>query len=144
MSNYERIRISVRSICISDSKVLFQTDLNDTVPVYATVGGELEPCEKMEDRLKLEYMEETGMNIEVIKYLFVIENFMTYNGKPIHSLEHFFLVNITSTEFTSKEKHLSFHWIPIDEIANYEIKPKVLKKVLLKGDFEKVRHLVQR
>ncbi|MBS1492066.1 MAG: NUDIX domain-containing protein [Bacteroidetes bacterium] len=144
MSEYQKIRVSVRSICIVDNKILLQTDLNDSVPTYATVGGELESGETMEERLKLEYKEETGMDIEIKKYLFVIENFFLYNDKPLHSLEHFFLVNIASTEFSSKEKHLSFHWIPVEEIEKYEIKPKVLKELILKGELDEHKHLISR
>lgn len=143
MSDFKRIRVSVRSICVNNGKMLFQTDSNDSALYYATVGGELEPGEFLEDRLRLEYMEETGMEIEIIRYLFVIENFLVYNGQKIHSLEHYFLVNIKSTEFSSLEENLSFHWLPIEKLSEFEIKPRVLKKLLIEGNIEGARHLVQ-
>lgn len=144
MSSYKKIRISVRSICIHDGKMLFQMDSNDKIPFYATVGGELEPGEILEDRLKLEYIEETGMEIEIVKYLFVIENFLVYNGQPIHSMEHYFLVNINSHEFSSLEENLSFHWLPMEGISEYDIKPQVLKNLLIKGDIKNTKHLVEK
>lgn len=142
MNKYSKIRVSVRAICIVEDKMLFQTDLNDKVPVYATLGGELEPGEKMEERLKLEFMEEAGAEIEIVKYLFVIENFLVYNGKQIHSLEHYFLIKLPSAELASQENHLSFHWLSVKEIGRLNIKPKILKDIFLKGELENVRHLV--
>lgn len=141
MNEYSKIRVSVRAICIVEDKMLFQTDLNDNVPVYATLGGELEPGEKMEARLKLEFMEEAGAEIEIVKYLFVIENFLIYNGKPVHSLEHYFLIKLPSAELASQEIHLSFHWLPVKEIGSLNIKPQILKDIISKGDLENVRHL---
>ena len=142
MNKYSKIRVSVRAICIVEDKMLFQTDLNDKVPVYATLGGELEAGEKMEERLKLEFMEEAGTEIEIVKYLFVIENFLIYNEKPVHSLEHYFLIKLPSEEFISRESHLSFHWLPVKEIPKFNIKPKALKDVILKGELEDVRHFI--
>ncbi len=143
MKSYKRIRVSVRSICIHNGKMLFQMDSNDKFPFYATVGGELEPGEILEDRLKLEYMEEIGTEIDIVKYLFVIENFFVYKGQPIHSMEHYFLVKVSSHEFSSLEENLSFHWIPVAEISEYDIIPQVLKNLLVNGDIEKTKHLVQ-
>mgnify|MGYP002863536539 CR=1 FL=1 len=142
MNKYSKIRVSVRGICIIEDKMLFQTDLNDKVPVYATLGGELEPGEKMEERLKLEFMEEAGTEIEILKYLFVIENFLIYNDQPIHSLEHYFLIKLPSEELTSRESHLSFHWLPVKEIRSLNIKPQILKDIILKGELEDARHFI--
>ncbi len=142
MSEYTRIRVNVRSICIQNDKMLFQRDNSEIKPVYATIGGEVEPGDKLEDRLKLEYMEETGEEIEVIKYLFVIENFYSFRGKPTHSLEHYFLVKIASNKIIPHEPNLSFHWIPIEEIKDYDLKPIALKEIIMKGDFERTGHLI--
>ena len=131
----------MRAVCIADEKMLFQTDLKDSIPVYATLGGELEPGEKMEERLKIEFMEEAGIKIEIVKYLFVVENFLIYNGKPVHSLEHYFLIKIPSVQLTSRESHLSFHWLPLKEIESLNIKPQILKDIILKGELLNARHL---
>lgn len=141
MNKYSKIRVSVRAVCIADEKMLFQTDLKDSIPVYTTLGGELEPGEKMEERLKIEFMEEAGTEIVIIKYLFVIENFLMYYDKPVHSLEHYFLIKIPSVQLTSRESHLSFHWLPLKEIESLNIKPQILKDIILKGELLNARHL---
>jgi ADP-ribose pyrophosphatase YjhB (NUDIX family) len=140
-----KIRVSVRSICIHGGRMLFQADgqscLNNKFPIFGTVGGELEPGDKMEERLRLEYKEEAGIDIKIIKYLFVIENFFVDNGQRLHSLEHYFLVKTSRDGFASRESHLSFHWLPVNEIEKYDVRPQVLKEVIMKGDLENVKHL---
>jgi 8-oxo-dGTP diphosphatase len=55
---------------------------------WAPPGGGLEYGESLETCLKREFLEETGINVEIMNFLFVCE----LVKKPLHAIELFFLV----------------------------------------------------
>ena len=100
------IRINVRSICIQDNQVLVQKPSDDANACYAFIGGELEFGELTIERLKREYEEEIGVEPNILRYLFVVENHFRINGKLVHGIEHYFQTKIEHIEVKSKEPHL--------------------------------------
>ncbi len=42
-----------------------------------------------------------------------------------------FEVVIADTEPVSQEDHLEFHWLPVDQLADIDVRPKTLKNALL-------------
>ena len=84
-----RLRVRVCGICIEDDKVLMvrHQSLGNGY-LWAPPGGGLDYGETLEQGLQREFIEETGLEIEAVQFLFVHE----YLQKPLHGIELFFKV----------------------------------------------------
>ena len=93
-SNYgEKLRVRVCGICITDEGLLMvhHTALGKGGSLWAPPGGGMEYGESAHEALQREFMEETHLDIEVERFLFVHE----YLDPPLHGIELFFEVKIT-------------------------------------------------
>jgi ADP-ribose pyrophosphatase YjhB (NUDIX family) len=136
------IRVSVRSICIHDGALLVQRHADDPSSYYAFIGGGLETGERMEDRIRSEYREETGREVVHARYLFVVENRVRTPAGILHSLEHYFLVELDSHDVRSRESHLVQCWLPLDGLPACDVRPRVVRDAIIDGSWETRRHLV--
>jgi 8-oxo-dGTP diphosphatase len=87
-----RPRMRVCGICLQEEKILLVK--HNTIGIkgclWAPPGGGIEFGESMEQTLVREFAEETGLEIEVGRFLFVNE----YIHAPLHAVELFFEVKI--------------------------------------------------
>ncbi len=85
-----RLRLRVCGICIEDGQMLLVRHqyLGEGGYLWAPPGGGLQYGESVETCLKREFMEETGLEISVQRFLFVNE----YLKVPLHGIELFFEV----------------------------------------------------
>lgn len=85
-----KLRVRVCGICIQDHKLLLvrhaKTLANDMF--WAPPGGGLQFGESMQQCLKREFKEETGLEVEINRFLFVNE----FLNDPLHAVEFFFEV----------------------------------------------------
>lgn len=88
-----RLRIRVCGICVRDNAllVLKHHNIGSVGHIWIPPGGGLQFGERMSDALVREFMEETGLQIEVKKLVYVNE----YLESPLHAIELFFTVNAT-------------------------------------------------
>lgn len=137
-----RLRVSVRSICIHSGALLVQRHADDPASYHAFIGGGLETGERMEDRIRSEYREETGRVVVRARYLFVVENRVRTPAGILHSLEHYFAVELDSYDVRSREAHLVQCWLPLDELSSYDVRPRVVRDAIVDGSWATHRHLV--
>jgi ADP-ribose pyrophosphatase YjhB (NUDIX family) len=142
LTKKQRIRVSIRSLCFYNGKILLEKAINEEgeANYYSFIGGELEFGEVMDDRLIKEYQEETNVEVISLKYLFCVENHFYYNNQLIHSLEHYYSVKISSDEVKSREPYIKQVWLPLDELEKYDIRPKVVKEAILTNTWKKRKH----
>lgn len=109
---------------------------------YRPAGGMIEFQEKAEDALKREIREETNEEIKNIKYLGLLENIFTYEGKPGHEI-----ILVYDAEFVnnalygkseikiseSNDVWCYAYWKTLDEFGDGKLKlyPDQLKQLLL-------------
>lgn len=136
------IRVSVRSICLHDGAVLVQSHAVDPASYYAFIGGGLETGEQMEERIRLEYREETGREVVRAEYLFVVENRVRTAAGILHSLEHYFAVELDSYDVRSREPHLSMSWLPLTQLSAYDLRPHAVRDALADGSWKTHKRLV--
>lgn len=87
-----RLRVRVCGICIHEDKVLLlrHRSIGDG-QWWGPPGGGLQYGEETTDALRREFVEETGLTVEIRRFLFVHE----YLDPPLHGIELFFEVTVT-------------------------------------------------
>lgn len=87
-----KLRVRVSGICIDSDKILLvkHKSLGPNGIFWAPPGGGMHFGESAENSLKREFLEETGVEVEVKKFLFVHE----FLDPPLHAIELFFEVKI--------------------------------------------------
>jgi 8-oxo-dGTP pyrophosphatase MutT (NUDIX family) len=137
----KRVRSAVRSVCICDNKLLVERHAEDPTACYAFPGGALEPGDTFEDRIKKEYLEEMGEEIESLQYLFLVNNRFLVDDTLCHCLEIYYEVRINNKDVKAKEPHLEHKWIPISELKNYDLRPQVVRDVVAEERIYEVKCL---
>ena len=85
-----KLRIRVCGILVEDDRILLvhHKSLGKNGSLWAPPGGGMEYGEAAQSAIQREFLEETGLEIEVKRFLFVHE----YLDPPLHGIELFFLV----------------------------------------------------
>lgn len=122
--------------------LLVQRPADDPASCYAFIGGGLETGERMEDRIRQEYREELGREVVRAEYLFVVENRFRTAAGLVHSLEHYFLVELDGYDVRSREDHLVQCWLPLRELPAHDVRPRVVRDAIIDGSWTTRRHLV--
>jgi ADP-ribose pyrophosphatase YjhB (NUDIX family) len=123
-------------ILIHEQSVLAQeADDNRGGKVYALPGGHLEFGESLAACLSREFYEESGLNVEAEKLVYVHENFYAIKGVTTHEIGFYFLVDLNS-EFPaadsagyipSRESHIRVRLLPLAGLAAVELMPPFLR-----------------
>ncbi len=80
-------------------------------------GGFTENGETAEISLSREVLEETGISIHSMKYLFTEPNIYPYSGIEVHTMDMFFEVQVeSSVSFVGMDDVAELLWVPFDEI----------------------------
>lgn len=85
-----KIRVRVCGILADSDKILLacHKGLNNGQDLWIPPGGGLEFGETLEDALKREFLEETGLTVDIVKFHSLNE----FLHPPLHAIELFFLV----------------------------------------------------
>lgn len=142
VSKRKMVRTSVRAIIIRDNRLLVQIPSDDVHGIYAFIGGEYEHGDSFDSRIRAELEEETNAKVVSWRYLFVVENKFLWNNSLIHGLEHYLFVEIDRQDVKSSEPELLQKWIPLNELPNYDVRPRVVKDIILAGKLFETKHAV--
>lgn len=126
-------RYRTGAIVIKDDKTLLM--YSETADHYYSIGGGVHIGEKAEDCIKREVFEETGVDFEIVRPLFLIENFFkgkygSIDNKTCHTIEFYFLLKAPKTmNFKNNSVNMDddaekLIWLPIDRLDEYDIRPK--------------------
>ncbi len=135
----------VSGILIKDNKVLtVQIDDNG---FYCLPGGHVEIMESSKEAILREFKEETKIDVDVEKPLYMVENFFDGKLGKYHELGVYYLLsskeNLDIKDYTLIEQDkngdvkLKFKWMDINNLENF--KPDFLKEELKKFDFKQIR-----
>lgn len=116
-------------------------------------GGRAEFGECAEQTLRREMREEIGVDVEVVRLLWFVENFFTYAGKRYHEIALYFLMRLPSGcsylvepgPFQGDEQgiKLTFRWFPHrpETLSSLPLYPSFLRTALEELP-ESVQHVV--
>lgn len=146
-----RFTCRVVGVAIEEGRVLLHRALRDDF--WALPGGRAEVLESSAGTLRREMQEELGIDVEVVRLLWLAENFFEYEGLNVHELGLYFLMRVphdwpyrTSREsFEGKEDHiaLEFRWFPLEELPELVLYPTFLRHGLQELP-STIQHVVQR
>ena len=130
------MKLNVRSgiIITQGDKVLLHK--NDNKDNYCLPGGGVHFLESSEEAIIREIKEETGLDIEVEKFVSTIENLFEHDGIKFHEIYFIYKGRFTKEVDTSKiienieGKPIKYGFVPIDKIDDYYILPIVTKDII--------------
>lgn len=137
-------KFNVRSSCIIKDKNHKQVLLSNMRAIKAhdafiLPGGRLELLENSEEAVVRELREELGIEVEP-KLVSVEENIVKENN--FHMLEFIFCAEIESFNLikTLDDGWDKFKIVDLNEIDNYDIRPKTVKELIKQEKYEKINH----
>ncbi len=133
-----RFQVRVAAVCLCDGHVLLQgTDDNGH---WILPGGRGEMLEPAEESVRREMREEYGVEVEVGRLLWVVENFFTYDGIRTHQLGLIFETHLPpgcdlldiSREFTGDDGGIPFiaRWFAPASLPDIWLLPSFLRDAL--------------
>ena len=126
-------------VAVDRDRVLIHRSEDDDF--WALPGGRVEMGEIASEALAREMHEELGIQVEVGRLLWIVENFFTYAGYACHELALYFWMTLppdaplrrAAGPFYGDEFGLPliFRWLPFDQLPATELYPIFLKRRLL-------------
>lgn len=84
-------------------------------------GGFVDMGENIEQGMRREIEEETGLKVDQIEYLFSTPNEYLFSGMLIHTIDSDYLVRVKSDVHPiGADDAADAHWIPLDEVKPEE------------------------
>ncbi len=121
-----RMHLLVRAVIFNDRRVLLAHQVgadNTFLP-----GGHVEAGEPAVHALHRELREETGLDVDVGRYLGVVEARWKDDTEQHHEIAHVFLTSFVDRKppdaVESRERHLEFFWVPLGRLQEHMLLPR--------------------
>jgi 8-oxo-dGTP diphosphatase len=113
--------LTTRGICEIDGKVLLlkvRSKSAHDAGKWEIPGGKVKKCEFFDEALKREYLEETGMEIDVVSLYNVVRNDYTAckTSEEVKSIQLIMKVTCESDDVTISDEHDEYGWFSWQEI----------------------------
>ncbi|MDN7245023.1 NUDIX hydrolase [Planococcus shenhongbingii] len=128
----------VAAVWIENGHVLLHKQTKESH--WALPGGRAQMLENSKACVQRELREELDVEVEAERMLWVTENFFTYDQKKYHELGFYYLVYSKTGEkfyrpepfFGPEGDHLTYQWIPLEEVCTVNLYPHFLREALQK------------
>ena len=138
------LKFNVRSSCIIKDKEHKQVLLSDmrgvkTHKAYILPGGRLDVLENSKEAVIREIQEELGVDINPV--LVSVEEIIE-KSTNFHMLEFIYYAEIDNFSLikTLDDGWDKFKIVDLNEIDNYDIRPKTVKELIKQEKYEKINH----
>lgn len=125
-----KLNIRVAAVILNEGKILIES--NPRVNYSVLPGGRVQFCESAQDAVKRELTEELGGNPQIIRPLYVHQNFFDMDGERFHEICFFFLVRVDEDickkqVFRGGDNLSQYSWIDVRELKNIPFYPHFLQ-----------------
>jgi ADP-ribose pyrophosphatase YjhB (NUDIX family) len=147
----KRFNYRIVGIALRDGHVLLHKE--DREDFWSLPGGRAEWHERSEDTLRRELAEELGVEAEVGRLAWVVENFYDQEGQSRHELALYYLLDLpndprladlnASIPGVEPGVPLTFRWFPVERLSEVPVYPTFLAQEL-KSMSAGIKHIVHR
>ena len=133
-----RFQVRIAAVCLHDGHVLLQGSSDHDR--WILPGGRGELLEPTNESVRREMREEFGVEVEVGRLLWIVENFFTYGGIGTHQLGLIFETHLspdcdlldTTREFAGYDSDVPFiaRWFPLASLPDIWLLPSFLREEL--------------
>lgn len=115
--------LAVRGICELNGKYLLlkiRSKSSHDAGRWEIPGGKVKKCEYFDNALKREYLEETGLEVDVDSLLNVVRRDYTAckTNEEVKSIQLIMKVTCDSDEVTISDEHDDYGWFSWNEVEN--------------------------
>jgi len=124
------MKIRVAAIVTKDGKLLLVKHRRRGLSYWAFPGGAVEEFERLPDALIRELREEAGLEVQPGRLVYIVETFNPCR-QGTHTLNLFYLADVTAEAQTATEKHGNGEYldvaefVPLKELADAELYPGI-------------------
>lgn len=113
--------LTVRGICEFEGKILLlkiRSKSAHHAGKWEIPGGKVKKCEFFDEALKREYLEETGLEVDIQSLYNVVRNDYTAckTSEEVKSIQLIMTVTCESDDVKISEEHDDYGWFDIDEV----------------------------
>lgn len=113
--------LAVRGICEFNNKILLlkiRSRSAHDAGKWEIPGGKVKKCEYFDDALKREYLEETGLEIDIESLYNVVRNDYTAckTSEEVKSIQLIMKVTCMTDEVNISKEHDEYGWFSFDEV----------------------------
>ncbi|MGL4449651.1 MAG: NUDIX hydrolase [Sarcina sp.] len=131
----------VKGIILRDGKVLtIRRSFQDKISAgsWEVVGGKIEFGESLEEALRREVLEETGIEIEITDTLYAKSNVIDENTQMVVVV---YMCKYLSGEVRLSEEHIAYRWVSVEGLKEI-ISPNIKKDFEDNNIFEIIRERI--
>lgn len=136
--NLENTILNIRVAVILKTRNGFVLGKGENKKYYHFPGGRIKLGENSLQAAKREILEEAGIELENLEFVCVIENFWTEPNHKVQELCFVYETKIANEIFPNIE----LKEFTKEEIANMDIRPEILKKIVLEDRLSNVTHYI--
>lgn len=113
--------LTVRGICEFNDKILLlkiRSKSAHDAGRWEIPGGKVKKCEFFDEALKREYLEETGLDIDIVSLYNVVRNDYTAckTSEEVKSIQLIMKVTCEGDEVNISREHDDYGWFTMDEV----------------------------
>jgi 8-oxo-dGTP pyrophosphatase MutT (NUDIX family) len=132
----ENVRFTNRVVGVAFDRGRVLLHRTDDMTFWALPGGRAELLEASPQTLIREMQEEIGVEVQVVRLLWVVENFFIHLGWSCHELGLYFLMDLPhdsplrdAVRFDGHEngQRVIFEWHPVETLAELPLYPRFLR-----------------
>jgi len=137
-------RPSGRAIIFDSTRryLLVEKNLNAREKYVNFPGGGIKFGETLQECIAREMMEEIGATVRDFEFLFVVENFILFEGQYLGGIELYCEITLDSDTIEAQEEGYECGWIEVEKLDQVDLRPAIVRDRILNGTYRDVRHLV--